>query len=130
MERYVTTVQCLDGAEAARGLRIFLNKDSQSITDPRNAGYHGKADGTDCGQEACSGLRKEKRTSPKPRRIQSRNSHWENIARLAYDDYEGFQRKEQTLAVAVDLQDAYSIVQFKLLMELLVQYDVSLTLTR
>ena len=44
--------------------------------------------------------------------------------------YEGFQRKEQTLAVAVDLEDAYNRVQFKLLMELLVQYGVSLMLTR
>ena len=55
---------------------------------------------------------------------------WENAARFAYDVYEGFQRKEQTLAVAVDLEDAYNRVQFELLMELLVQYGVSLTLTR
>ena len=55
---------------------------------------------------------------------------WENAARFAYDVYEGFQRKEQTLAVAVDLEDAYNRVQFKLLMELLRQYGVSLTLTR
>ena len=55
---------------------------------------------------------------------------WENAARFAYDVYEGFQRKEQTLAVAVDLEDAYYRVQFKLLMELLRQYGVSLTLTR
>ena len=41
-----------------------------------------------------------------------------------------FQRKEQTLALAVDLEDAYNRVQFKLLMEHLVQYGVSLTLTR
>ena len=57
-------------------------------------------------------------------------STWENAARFAYDVYEGFQRKEQTLAVAVDLEDAYNRVQFKLLMELLRQYGVSLTLTR
>ena len=55
---------------------------------------------------------------------------WENAARSAYDVYQGFQRKEQTLAVAVGLEDAYNRVQFKLLVELLVQYDVSLTLTR
>ena len=30
---------------------------------------------------------------------------WENAARFAYDVYEGFQRKEQTLAVAVDQED-------------------------
>ena len=39
-------------------------------------------------------------------------------------------RKEQALAVAVDLEDAYNRVQFKLLMELFRQYGVSLTLTR
>ena len=55
---------------------------------------------------------------------------WENAARIAYDVYEGFQRKEQTLAIAVDVEDAYNRVQFKLLMELLVQYGVSLMLTR
>ena len=55
---------------------------------------------------------------------------WENAARFSYNVYEGFQRKEKTLVVAVDLEDAYSRVQFKLLMELHVQYGVSLTLTR
>ena len=55
---------------------------------------------------------------------------WENAARFAYDVYKGFKRKEQTLAVAVDLEDVYNRVQFKLLMELLVQYGVCLTLTR
>ena len=43
-------------------------------------------------------------------------------AAFAYDVYDGFQRKEQTLAVAIDLQDAYNMVQFKLLMDLLVQF--------
>ena len=42
---------------------------------PHNAEHNGKADGTDCGQEACSGLIKKKRTPPKPRRIQSRKIH-------------------------------------------------------
>ena len=55
---------------------------------------------------------------------------WENTARFVFDVYEGFQRKEQTLAVAVDLEDAYNRVQFKLLMELLAQYGFSLTSTR
>ena len=40
---------------------------------------------------------------------------------------EGFQRKEQAVAVAIDLKDAYNRVQFKLLMDLLIQYGVSLT---
>ena len=46
---------------------------------------------------------------------------WENTARFAYDVYKGFQRKEQTVAVAVYLEDAYSRVQFKLPIELPVQ---------
>ena len=49
---------------------------------------------------------------------------WENAARFAYDVYQGFQRKEQTLAVAVDLEDAHNRVQFKLQMEILFQYCV------
>ena len=55
----------------------------------------------------------------------------ENAARFAYNVYEGFHWKEQTLAVAVDLEYAYNRVQFKLLMDnMLGQYGVSLTLTR
>ena len=44
--------------------------------------------------------------------------------------YKGFQRKEQKVAVATDLKDAYNRVQFKLLMDLHIQYGISLTLTR
>ena len=62
--------------------------------------------------------------------VRAGKSTWENAARFAYDVYEGFQRKEQTLDVEVDLEDAYNRVQFKLLMELLQQYGVSLTITR
>ena len=54
----------------------------------------------------------------------------ENVAAFAYDVYEGCQRKEQTAPVEIDLEDAYNRVHFKLLMELLMQYGVSLTLTR
>ena len=57
-------------------------------------------------------------------------STWENKAAFAYDVYEGFQRKEQTVAVAISLEDAYNRVQSKLLMDLLIQYGVSLTLTQ
>ena len=35
---------------------------AERIPYPHNAEHHGKADATDCGQEACSGLRKKKRT--------------------------------------------------------------------
>ena len=53
-----------------------------------------------------------------------------NVGRCAYNVCDGFQRKKQTLAVAVDLEDAYDRVHFKLLMEYFVQYSVSLMLTR
>ena len=49
---------------------------AERIPYPHTAEHNGKADGTDCGQEACSGLRTMKRTSPKPRRIQSRKNTW------------------------------------------------------
>ena len=48
-----------------------------------------------------------------------------------YDMYKGFQRKEQsTVAVAINLKDTYNRVQLKLLMNLLIQYGVSLILTQ
>ena len=43
---------------------------------------------------------------------------WKIAAAFAYDVYEGFQRKEQAVAVATDLEDACYRVQFKLLMDL------------
>ena len=85
----------------------------------------------DCSQEASSGLRKEKRTPPPNQggyRAGKKNT-WENATRCAYDIYKGFQKKKHTLAMAVDWEDAYNRVQFKLLMVLLVQYGVHLTLT-
>ena len=57
-------------------------------------------------------------------------STWENAAAFAYDVFEGFQRKKQTVAVAIDLEDAYNRVQFSTLIELLQQYGVSATMTR
>ena len=53
-----------------------------------------------------------------------------NAARFAYDVYKGFQRKEQTLAVAVDLEDVCNRARFKLVVALLVHYVVILTITR
>ena len=47
---------------------------AERIPYPVNADYHGKADGMDRIQEACSGTGKEKRTSAKPRRVQSRKA--------------------------------------------------------
>ena len=48
---------------------------------------------------------------------------WENAAAFAYDVYEGFQRKEQAVAVAIDLEDACNRVQFKLLMDLHIPWE-------
>ena len=48
---------------------------------------------------------------------------WENAAAFAYDVYEGFQRKEQAVAVATDLEDACNRVQFKLLMDLHIPWE-------
>ena len=50
---------------------------------------------------------------------------WANAAIFAYDTYEGFQRKEDTIAIALDLEDAYNRVCFKKLMEQLVKADVN-----
>ena len=69
-----------------------------------NAEHHFKADKTDRGQEACSGLGKQKLTFPEPRSVQSRKKDL-GKHRFAYDFYKGFTKKEQTLAVAVDLED-------------------------
>ena len=50
----------------------------------------------DRGQEVCSELEKEKRTTPIPRGARSReNPTWENAARFAYDVYDRFQRTEK-----------------------------------
>ena len=57
-------------------------------------------------------------------------STWENAAAFAYDVYEGFQRKQQTLAVAIDLEDAYNRVDFQTLMDLLQQLGVNQTIVR
>ena len=45
---------------------------------------------------------------------------WENAARFAHDVYETIKEEGTNLAVAIDLEDAYNRVQFKLLLELLV----------
>ena len=57
------------------------------------------------------------------------NACGENAAAFTYDVYKGLQRKEQTVAVAIDLEDAHYRVQFKLLMNLLIQYG-NLTLNQ
>ena len=53
-----------------------------------------------------------------------------NAARFAYGVYEGLQRIERTMAVAVALNNAHNRVQFKLLRKLIVQYCVSFELKK
>ena len=40
---------------------------------------------------------------------------WVNAAVLASDVYDGFERGEETVVVALDLEDAYNRVQYKIL---------------
>ena len=96
---------------------------AECIPHPHNTEDCWEAHGTHCCQE----------TRQRPRgqgEFRPGKSTWENTAAFAYDVYEGFQRKEQTVAVAINLEDAYNRVQFKLLMDLLIQHGVNLTLTQ
>ena len=45
---------------------------------------------------------------------------WMNAATLASDVYDGFERREETLVVALDLEDAYNRVDNAILMRRLV----------
>ena len=63
---------------------------------------------------------------------QTRKVHAGKCSRICIriHKYEGFQWKEQTGAGAIDFEDAYNRVKFKLAMDLLMEYGVSLTLTQ
>merc|ERR1712121_389197 len=50
---------------------------------------------------------------------------WMNAAVLALDVYDGFERKEETIVIALDLEDAYNRVQFDVLMRTLARMEVS-----
>ena len=50
---------------------------------------------------------------------------WMNAAVLASDVYDGFERKEETIVIALDLEDAYNRVQFDVLMRTLARMEVS-----
>ena len=50
---------------------------------------------------------------------------WMNAAVLASDVYDGFERKEETIVIALDLEDAYNRVQFDVLMRTLSRMEVS-----
>ena len=55
---------------------------------------------------------------------------WMNAAALASDIYDGFERGEETLVNALDLEDAYNRVQFNILMRTLANLDISPQLVR
>ena len=50
---------------------------------------------------------------------------WANAAVLAADVYRAFEEKKETLATALDLEDAYNRVQFNILMDILTQMNIS-----
>ena len=50
---------------------------------------------------------------------------WMNAAVLASDVYDGFERGEETLVVALDLEDAYNRVQYDILMRTLVNIGIT-----
>ena len=100
------------------------------IPHPHNAEHRWEAHGTHCCQNYRQRPQGQGDIPCNSGGSDQENAHGENVAAFAYDVYEGFQRKEQTVAVAIDLEDAYNRVQFKLLMDLLIQYGVSLTLIR
>ena len=49
---------------------------------------------------------------------------WMNAAVLASDVYDGFEKKEETIVIALDLEDAYNRVQFDVLMRTLARMKV------
>ena len=49
---------------------------------------------------------------------------WMNVAVLASDVYDGFEKKEETIVIALDLEDAYNRVQFDVLMRTLARMEV------
>ena len=48
-----------------------------------------------------------------------------NAEVLASDVYDGFERREETLVVALDLEDAYNRVQYDILMRTLVNIGIT-----
>ena len=48
-----------------------------------------------------------------------------NAAVLASDVYDAFERKEETLVIALDLEDAYNRVDYKILMRTMVNMKIN-----
>jgi ribonuclease HI len=55
---------------------------------------------------------------------------WMNAAKLASDIYDGFEKGEETLVIALDLEDAYNRVQYNVLMRTLANLEISPQLVR
>ena len=55
---------------------------------------------------------------------------WMNAAKLASDIYDGFEKGEETLVIAIDLEDAYNRVQYNVLMRTLANLEISPQLVR
>ena len=53
-----------------------------------------------------------------------------NAAKLASDIYDGFEKGEETLVIALDLEDAYNRVQYNVLMRTLANLEISPQLVR
>ena len=50
---------------------------------------------------------------------------WANAAVLASDVYDGFERGEETLVAALDLEDAYNRVSYKILLRTLINMEIT-----
>ena len=69
-------------------------------------------------------LEEKKALPPTLGSYRSGKDTWMNAAVLASDVYDGFERKEETVVIALDLEDAYNRVQFDVLMRTLARLDV------
>ena len=65
-----------------------------------------KAGGTNRGQELTQELERRNVLPPNIGGYRAEKDTWESTARFAYDFYKRFQRKEYTLAIAVDQEGA------------------------
>ena len=50
---------------------------------------------------------------------------WANAAVLASDVYDGFERGDETLVAALDLEDAYNRVSYKILLRTLINMEIN-----
>ena len=50
---------------------------------------------------------------------------WMNAEVISYDVYDGFERGEETVVIALDLEDAYNRVQYDILMRTLANMEIT-----